>query len=418
MRYTIVAVRPPLLRNIRTQTGLIFFAGVLSLVVVTFAISVVVGNAIRQDDARLAMLDSHVAASPSAGTPDDEVAIRQRRDGNVGMIRGMFGALFLSSLVFLLIGLWFVQQIIVAPIEALDQIARRVASGDLDTPTQLGGSSEFQDLAQSFETMRLELRAAAARQAEWAAQLEERVAQRTEELATLHQEMRQQAERVAALQERERIGMELHDGLLQTLGYLYLKTDQAEAAAAACGSLELAHELSLHREVLEQASQEVRRFIADLRELPPPPTSLSDALTHMIAEMRTAPGSGALPTVAFDSSGSLVLPADWVAHLTRIAREALINAVQHGRATEARITCRYDRDCSELCIEDNGAGFDVADVVTHGPADDGRPHFGLSVMRARASRIGGALEIQSMPGKGTRVCIRWPLAKDETQELL
>lgn len=402
---------PP--RNIRAQTGLIFFAGLLSLVAITFSISMIVGNTIREDDARLAAL--MVRAGPSRdrvpAAADEITAIRQRRDSNMGMVRGMYGALFLSSLVFLLIGLWFIQQIIVAPIEALDQIARRVASGDLETPASLGGSGEFQELARSFEAMRLELRAAAARQAEWAAQLEERVAQRTDELSTLSEEMREQAEHVAALQERQRIGIELHDGLLQTLGYLYLKTDQVEAMVAQSGWPQLAHELSLHRDVLEQASQEVRSYIAGLREMPPPPTSLGAALECMIADLSAAPGGDYLPQVSLVASGPLVLPADWVAHLARIAREGLINAAQHGHAERVVIRCGCQDGHGELRIEDDGQGFDMSAP----PADD-RHHFGLSVMQARAARIGAILTVDSAPGTGTRINVQWLRPEDETEE--
>jgi methyl-accepting chemotaxis protein len=163
------------LRTLRAQTGLIFFAGLLSLVVVTFAVSLAVGESIRQDSARLAQL----AAGAPAAAGETAAEIAARRDGNLGMIRGMYAALFLSSLVFLLIGMWLIQQIIVAPVEALDQIARRIASGDLETPAQLGGSGEFQELARSFEAMRLELREGAARQARFAEELELRVQERT-----------------------------------------------------------------------------------------------------------------------------------------------------------------------------------------------------------------------------------------------
>jgi nitrate/nitrite-specific signal transduction histidine kinase len=390
------------LRNLRAQTGLIFFAGLLSLVLVTFAVSLAIGGSIRQDSARLAQLEAGAPADAGETAGD----IRARRDGNLGMVRGMYAALFLSSLVFLLIGLWLIQQIIVAPVEALDQMARRIASGDLETPATLGGSGEFQELARSFEVMRLELREAAARQTQWAEDLELRVRERTQQLAEATEEVRAQAERVSALQERERIGMELHDGLLQTLGYLYLKTDQAEGAAAAAGFRELAHELSMHRDLLEKASQDVRQFIADLRELPPRSVSLGDALSQMIEELRRSPGPGKLPLIALEPARPpLYLPADHVAHLVRIAREALINAGQHGRATLVRICCQSYDGRAEMLVEDNGCGFPV-----DGPQRDDRPHFGLTVMQARAARIGGELRVRSIEGSGTAVLVRWPLA--------
>jgi signal transduction histidine kinase len=257
--------------------------------------------------------------------------------------------------------------------------------------------------------MRLELREGAARQTRWAEELELRVQERTRQLAEATEEVRAQAERVSALQERERIGMELHDGLLQTLGYLYLKTDQAEAAATAAGFRELAHDLSLHRDLLEQASQDVRQFIADLRELPPKAISLGDALSEMVDDLRRAPGRDRLPRVALEANGPpLILPADHVAHLERIAREALINAGQHGHASFARICCRSIDSVAEMLVEDDGNGFTV-----DGPRSEDRPHFGLTVMRARAARIGGELTLKSIEGAGTAVLVRWPLAADE-----
>jgi nitrate/nitrite-specific signal transduction histidine kinase len=396
------------LRNLRAQTGLIFLAGLLALVVVTVVVSLAFGDSIRQDTARLGQLEagaSGEAAGALADGAETAAEIRARRDVNLGMVRGMYAALFLSSIVFLLIGLWLIQQIIVAPVEALDQMAQRIASGDLDTPATLGGSGEFQDLARSFEVMRLELREAAMRQTRWAEELELRVRERTQQLAEATEEVRAQAERVSVLQERERIGMELHDGLLQTLGYLYLKTDQAEGAAVAAGFRDLAHELSTHRDLLEQASQDVRQFIADLRELPPKSVSLGDALSHMIDELRRSPGLGQLPRVALEPSRPPhYLPADHVAHLVRIAREALLNAGQHGQATLLRICCQTKDGQGEMLVEDNGCGF-----VVDGPRRDDRPHFGLTVMAARAARIGGELTLRSIEDEGTTVLVRWPL---------
>jgi nitrate/nitrite-specific signal transduction histidine kinase len=416
-------------RSIRSQTGALFFAGLFLLVAAVFAISMLVSESIRVDGLLIAQLEAEqgLGEAPAGAATEETAAIRERRDGNIGMVRGLFAALFLASLVFLFIGLWFIQQIIVSPLEALHLVARRVATGDLDTPAELGGAQEFQDLAASFEGMRLELREARARQSRWTAELETRVSQRTQQLAALSQvtatasrsleldvlgataleqallvmdmeagglwlleedgtlrlsaetgmsprararlqrlapeqgvtgragvsgltvvvedllispelsspvvleegfrgmvavpirlrerilgvldvftsrprafsadevalltsigqqigialdsvrllhEVRATAERLAGLQERERIGIELHDGLLQTLGYLYLKTDQMEELAARNGLTELARQLAAQRDVLEQSSQDVRRFISHLDELPPPPARL------------------------------------------------------------------------------------------------------------------------------------------------
>jgi signal transduction histidine kinase len=199
--------------------------------------------------------------------------------------------------------------------------------------------------------------------------------------------------------------MELHDGVLQTLGYLYLKTDQAEGLASAAGSPELAHELALHRDILEDASQSVRQFIADLQEAPPPPASLREALGFMIDDLARSPGVFQWPDIILEGDGAqLILEANRVAHLVRIAREGLINAAQHGHARRVRVLCRRADGHGEMRIDDNGCGFDVGTL----PAD-GRPHFGLSVMAARAARIGAELTVRSVPHTGTSVLVRWPL---------
>jgi len=218
-------------------------------------------------------------------------------------------------------------------------------------------------------------------------------------------EVRRQAERVAGLQERERIGIELHDGLLQTLGYLHLKADQAEAAAEMSGLTDLSRELGQYRKILEQASHGVRQFIAGLQELPPPPASLREALAQMIGELAGAPELGNTPAVTIEASGSdMVLSADQVVHLVLIAREALINAGRHGKAARATVRCNRIDGHGELLIEDNGIGFSLNDL----PAD-GRPRFGLAVMRARAARVGAEFSMQSAPGRGTLVRARWLL---------
>jgi two-component system nitrate/nitrite sensor histidine kinase NarX len=219
----------------------------------------------------------------------------------------------------------------------------------------------------------------------------------------LAEEVRQQAERVAALQERERIGIELHDGLLQTLGYLYLKADQLEAAAAQHGFTDMAIELASYRTVLERASGDARRFIADLRETPPaPPKPLQLTLAEMVAAFQS---ESPMQVSVVGGDQPILLDPDRSAHVVRIAREALVNAAQHGQARRASVTCSWRDGLGELVIADDGLGFEADQAP-----GDGREHFGLTIMRARAARIGGQLRVDSAPGRGTRVHVTWPQA--------
>ena len=84
-----------------------------------------------------------------------------------------------------------------------------------------------------------------------------------------------------------------------------------------------------------------------------------------------------------------------------MAREAIINAVRHGRAAVVRVEFRSDPSL-RLEVADDGSGFDVASAM----AAPGR--MGLRSMKARIAAIGGELDIDSCPGRGTRVVVTLP----------
>jgi two-component system nitrate/nitrite sensor histidine kinase NarX len=225
------------------------------------------------------------------------------------------------------------------------------------------------------------------------------------ENARLIQEIRQQTEHVAALQERDWISAELHDGLLQSLGYLYLQADQLETLSISKDWPEMAQRLAHQRQVLEQISHDIRRFISDLRKTPPPPLYLQDALQKMVVEFtQKTPVK-----ISLDMEKPLQrLKADHVAHLVRIAHEALINATQHGHAGKILISCTVTGEQGELSVIDDGKGFSPEWVPP-----EGGEHFGLSIMRARAARLGGQFSLRSKPGEGTRISVIWPLEMEQ-----
>ncbi|MBK9714966.1 MAG: ATP-binding protein [Kouleothrix sp.] len=122
--------------------------------------------------------------------------------------------------------------------------------------------------------------------------------------------------------------------------------------------------------------------------------------------------SGELPLrveLGLGATDGALVPPDTGAELVRIVGEAVRNAVRHGQASAVQIRFQCHDRVACLSISDDGGGFDMA----RSPAD-GRGHFGLSVMRARAARIGGELSIASQPGRGTRIQVRWPVASAAT----
>lgn len=105
--------------------------------------------------------------------------------------------------------------------------------------------------------------------------------------------------------------------------------------------------------------------------------------------------------------GGMVDPAA-EAQLLRIIQETLINVRKHAAAQHVRVEFEMHLDGLHVTVEDDGRGFDPA-----GPGS-GREGggFGLGIMRERAREIGGSLEINSTPGRGTRVNVRIPSGRN------
>src|SRR6185436_5215830 len=101
-----------------------------------------------------------------------------------------------------------------------------------------------------------------------------------------------------------------------------------------------------------------------------------------------------------DPAASARLSGDEAVQLANIAREALSNSLRHGSPQQVRIALRSEREAVILEISDDGAGFD--------PRSPRRTGVGLASMASRAREAGGTLDVQSSPGKGTRILIRLP----------
>jgi len=104
----------------------------------------------------------------------------------------------------------------------------------------------------------------------------------------------------------------------------------------------------------------------------------------------------------------VVLDKDIQRTLLRVAQEALTNAQNHAQARRVVLTLTNTREAVVLGVEDDGVGFDVGEVLDRAPAQ-GR--YGLVGMRERAESIGGSLDVDSEPRRGTRIELTVPLLK-------
>ncbi|MCC6192344.1 MAG: GAF domain-containing protein [Anaerolineales bacterium] len=209
----------------------------------------------------------------------------------------------------------------------------------------------------------------------------------------------EQAERVAMLEERQRIAAEMHDGVAQTLSYLDLKAQEAVELVQAGHRPEAAGVLRQVGNVITQASREARQAIAALQDGPAHRCALQAQLAELAHEPQV---NGGQVTVTLPPP-PLDLPPAQSEQVLRVVREALLNARRHAGAEHVALYLEQDTTEATVIVEDDGRGFDLQAPVT-----DGHSHFGLSIMRARAARLGGRLVVTSAPGQGTRVALSWP----------
>jgi signal transduction histidine kinase len=208
-----------------------------------------------------------------------------------------------------------------------------------------------------------------------------------------------QAEVTAAIAERTRLARELHDSVTQSL---YSVTLFAEASARLLAMGEhsnAAENLRELRDTAQEALQEMRLLIFELRPSVLEHNGLAAALQARLEAVERRGGmKGELHI-----SGEGHLPPDIQDELYHIAQEALNNTLKHAHASQVDIYLSFTGTCVKLQICDDGAGYD--------PANLGRGGQGLGGMRERAQRIGGDLVVESTNGKGTKITVQTQLIK-------
>lgn len=195
----------------------------------------------------------------------------------------------------------------------------------------------------------------------------------------------EEVRRLAATAERERIGRDLHDLLGHTLSLITLKLELSRKlfdrdSAAARRELEEAERVARH------ALAEVRAAVTGIRS-----TDLAAELASarlLLESSAVQLDYGALPDA---------LPQDVERTLALIIREAMTNIHRHAAATEASVRFTRTEEKLDMQISDNGKGG----LVIHGN--------GMSGMCERMRAIGGSLQIESPPRRGTRLTISVPL---------
>lgn len=215
------------------------------------------------------------------------------------------------------------------------------------------------------------------------------------ELAVLHHQQ-------GMVAERERLAREVHDTLAQ--GYTSIVVLAQTAAAALPGEPGAAAErLAVIEEVARENLAEARAMVAAFAPVALDSASLVEALQRLAERFGRETGTATrVDTAALGSLGAALSRAEEIV-LLRGAQEALANVRRHACASAVvlRVTRvgSADGDHVSVHVEDDGVGFDP--TVSAG--------VGLAGLRDRAEEVGGAVDVRSVPGEGTRVTVRVPV---------
>ena len=207
----------------------------------------------------------------------------------------------------------------------------------------------------------------------------------------------EQAERVSALEERHRIRMDLHDGVMQSLyGVGLLLEDVAERLHEDPEDAKAQLMRSVDR--LNAAIADLRSYVLGLRPITASDRPLEESLAHLAEQAR----SNALIDVDLDiaEGAAARLGRERREAAYYIAADALGNIARHARARRVSLQLFERNGDVVMEITDDGVGFIV---------DQATPGHGLGNMRDRAFAAGGTLQVESAPGSGARVRLELPL---------
>lgn len=209
--------------------------------------------------------------------------------------------------------------------------------------------------------------------------------------------------------ERQRIAADLHDGLGQSLSLVNMSIENVSSLLGAGEPAKAAECLDRLKPKVKEMMEEVRRIAMNLRPATLDSLGVLATLSWYFREL-----DAACPSIKLQRDFSVEesdVPGFLKTPIFRILQEASSNAIKHARANRIKVRLVKKRGALELSIEDNGKGFDPAEVAGQSELNRG---LGLQSMRERAVLSCGIYELKSAPKKGTRICVRWPLSLNES----
>lgn len=199
--------------------------------------------------------------------------------------------------------------------------------------------------------------------------------------------------------ERRFIARELHDEIGQSLTALRINLQKMQKSP---NSFCCTDSIKQNMEIVEHLLGQVRKLSLDLRPSLLDDLGLVPALRWYVNRVQQS----GLPVSFITDSMESRLPLEIETACFRVIQEALTNALRHSKARRVTVELRLGESVLHVCVRDDGSGFDVRSTQRRAVKGES---FGLLSMQERAVLVGGAVEIESSPGKGTSIRARFPL---------
>ncbi len=219
-------------------------------------------------------------------------------------------------------------------------------------------------------------------------------------IAIENAQLLRKTQEITVMQERERFGMALHDGIMQSVYAAGLSLQEAKYEIGT-NTQHAGRRIDQAVDSLGQVLRDLRNYIMGLRTGRFQGQDVATSLGQLAAELR----ANTLMNVVYEAPTKLsVIRLDEARteELLLIAQEALNNIRKHAQARNVLVSLKGEGELVVLRIMDDGIGFDFEAAA----GGDGN---GLRNMRERARKLGGDLEIDSLPTRGTNLRVQMPL---------
>lgn len=220
-------------------------------------------------------------------------------------------------------------------------------------------------------------------------------------IAIENAQLYRQKQQLAVLQERERFGMDLHDGIIQSIYAIGLMLEDSETRIPTEPEDAAEH---VHQAILglNDVIRDIRNYILDLRPQRFQGRDLKRGLEELTRDFRA--NTFLKVDLTTDAIEAELLSPEQTVEILHVAQEALSNVRKHARASAVELDLVRDADAVVLVIQDNGIGMQDR-------RRDGLGGNGLPNMRERARAAGGEIQIEPGETKGTRIILRIPLER-------